>query len=109
MTAQEIFDKVYRHFVIEGNKKSLDSAGECAYRGENGAKCAFGLLISDEQYNPKMEGCRAVPLIMEEEELSEFILHRHLIDNLQRWHDASILNVERIHSIAKEFNLQIPT
>jgi len=30
--------------------------GGCVYRGENGMKCAAGILIPDDQYNPKMEG-----------------------------------------------------
>ena len=29
---------------------------ECAYRGENGTKCAAGCLIEDEKYDNSMEG-----------------------------------------------------
>lgn len=34
-----------------------DDIGMCAYRGAGGARCAIGLLISDEKYSPDMEGC----------------------------------------------------
>ena len=52
------------------NQEALDQASEylrsmphrsrrkdfCAYRGDNGLKCAIGCLIPDEKYDPKMDG-----------------------------------------------------
>ena len=54
MTRQEVFDKVYTHFVTEGNPPSMDGQ-ECLYRGPNGLKCAAGLFIPDELYLESME------------------------------------------------------
>lgn len=54
-TQQEIFDKVMRHLLTQG-ERSVDREGHCAYRGDNGKKCAIGCLISDDAYNPDIEG-----------------------------------------------------
>ena len=56
-TNQEMFDTVYRHFVHKGEPRSENAAsGVCYYRHDNGAKCAAGLFIKDEDYHPQMEG-----------------------------------------------------
>lgn len=55
MNAQEIFDTVAKHLATQGCQ-SLSATGDCSYRGERGLKCAVGILISDEEYTPFMEG-----------------------------------------------------
>lgn len=55
MTNQEVFDKVAKHLLIQG-EKSIGVADKCAYRGENGKKCAIGCLIPDAKYDPSFEG-----------------------------------------------------
>ena len=46
MTEQEAFTKVRDHLLRQKEKCIVN--GLCAYRGENGLKCAIGALISDE-------------------------------------------------------------
>lgn len=46
MTKQEAFTKAYLALKTQG-KKSLDGPF-CAYRGENGTRCAVGHLLTDE-------------------------------------------------------------
>lgn len=61
LNRQEVFDKVANH-LINQSAKSINvseyalSGNGCAYRGNNGMKCAVGCLIPDERYSPKMEG-----------------------------------------------------
>lgn len=55
MTKQEVFDKVLAHLRAQG-RKALDDRRQCMYRAPDGAKCAAGCLISDEQYGPRLEG-----------------------------------------------------
>ena len=60
MDNQSIFDQVARHLLTQ-KKRSLRRPRPaanliCAYRGDNGLKCAVGCLISDEDYDPSMEG-----------------------------------------------------
>lgn len=55
MTNQEIFTRVWTHFVTEKNPKSVTEKGICAYRGPNGAMCAIGILLQDDVYDPILE------------------------------------------------------
>lgn len=55
MTRQEIFDKVARHLLTQGQRAETEG-GDCVYRAEDGTKCAVGCLIPDELYDPEFEG-----------------------------------------------------
>jgi hypothetical protein len=66
MTTQEIFDIIAKHLLTQNKKSTFprkykgplgDSYYEdvCAYRGDNGLKCAVGALIKDECYNSGIE------------------------------------------------------
>lgn len=52
--------RTVRTFLLEqgGPATTLDRIGEalCAYRGDNGRKCAVGCLIPDSEYDPYIEG-----------------------------------------------------
>jgi len=54
MTNQEIFDKVSKHLLEQGEKAAI--SGHCMYRMPGGKKCAAGCLIPDELYDPIIEG-----------------------------------------------------
>lgn len=61
---QEDYKKIahymYDHLKEQGctsvAKDIKTSNGLCRYRGDNNTKCAIGFLISDEDYDPEMEG-----------------------------------------------------
>lgn len=57
MSMQEIFDKAATH-LLRQNARSLigGHTSRCAYRGQDGLKCAVGALIPDRFYFPEMEG-----------------------------------------------------
>jgi len=55
-TVQEAFDTIRAHFAKPEACYSIDFQGDCQYRGPNGAKCAFGVLIPDEYYDKGWEG-----------------------------------------------------
>jgi hypothetical protein len=57
MSIQEIFNKVASH-LLQQNARSLNGKGICYYRGEEGLKCAVGILIPDCLYNENLEGVR---------------------------------------------------
>jgi hypothetical protein len=88
-TNQEIFDIVAKHLLTQ-NEKSIRknsntrTQGVCAYRGDNGCKCAAGVLIPDEHYLKDMEGHSWFRLISKDLVPSEF---QHLIRALQSLHD----------------------
>lgn len=62
--AQQIFDEVATHLFAQGVRSMAVVQGEfdrelilqCAYRGNDGCKCAVGLFIPDDKYNVMMEG-----------------------------------------------------
>jgi len=54
LTQQEIFDVVVAHAATM-KRRSEDLDGNCAYRGDNGAKCFIGCLIRDDEYTPYIE------------------------------------------------------
>jgi len=59
MNKQEVFDKVARHLLEQG-EPCLDRDGRfqtiCKYRNSAGQKCAVGCLITNEAYDPDIEG-----------------------------------------------------
>ena len=58
-TRQDLFNTAYAGLKAQGFKQSLDSYGQCKYRGRGGLKCAVGHLIPDERYNSSFEGSGA--------------------------------------------------
>lgn len=84
-SAQEVFGQVAKHLLTQGGRSTATDVGEfCAYRGDDGCKCAAGCLIGDEEYDPSWE------------RVSWFILartgrvpkkHSYLVHRLQRIHD----------------------
>jgi hypothetical protein len=67
MKAQEIFDTVATHLFKQG-KRSTDQS-RCRYHGENGLKCAVGVLVSDDVYFPEMdEGNKTIKSLVEQNE-----------------------------------------
>ncbi len=62
-TPQSLFDAVARHLLTQRACSYLpkdhpanDAGNGCAYRGENGLRCAIGALIPDDRYSPEFEG-----------------------------------------------------
>lgn len=51
---KELFDRVKNHLLTQGQKALKN--GSCAYRGDDGLKCAVGVLIKDEFYDQDFEG-----------------------------------------------------
>lgn len=58
-TRQEIFDIVSAHLLTQNEKSVVvahNGVSQCKYRGPRGLKCAIGVLIPDEKYDPSWEG-----------------------------------------------------
>jgi hypothetical protein len=109
---QETFDEVVNGLRKQGGKSiSKSPHGEiCAYRGAEGRKCAAGLLMKDEEYDPAFEGqnIRAIMLRYP----SVMSLYRDnsvkgLIFHLQQIHDwHKVLDWESLfQALAMQYNL----
>jgi hypothetical protein len=88
MNKQQIFDTVIHHLRTQGIR-ATNAAGQCVYRGENGTKCAFGVLIPDALYKPEMEGVNAYSVCERNPELGRLFPPdvRRLLSSLQSVHD----------------------
>lgn len=65
MKAQEIFDIVATHLFKQG-RRSTDHQ-RCRYHGENGLKCAVGVLVADDVYFSEMdEGNKTIKSLVEQ-------------------------------------------
>lgn len=58
MIRDEFLDKCLDALVkvVEQGRPSINDDTACVYRGLDGARCAVGWMIPDEQYVPEMEG-----------------------------------------------------
>jgi len=96
MTKQEYF-KLLERTSLEGKFPSYtllkDGTTQCLYRAPNGNKCAFGLLIPDDKYHPRME-----------KELADFVLHNYL-DNSVIPEGMTIDELKTIQSIHDSMTL----
>ena len=96
MTNQEAFEVVARHLLAQGRQSirrpipGMDFYVECAYRGQEGTKCAIGCLIPDDMYNESMEGVPARDLMRISPTAGVLgDLDEDLLTKLQEIHDRS--------------------
>lgn len=91
-STQDVFNHVVNHLLTQ-KEKSVNSRGDCMYRGLNGLKCAAGCLIADDEYSPKMEYRTWFHLMnggafrIGNDELMITTEHYDLIHTLQTIHD----------------------
>lgn len=54
MNRQKLFSRMVRHLRKQGCH-SFGATGTCAYRGEDGRRCAIGILIPNTLYDKRIE------------------------------------------------------
>lgn len=110
MTDQEVFDKVAVHLLTQRKKSFCEGDGPrlvgCMYRNPEGLRCAVGVLIPDNRYNPNLEGVTADnPIVVDA--LEGICSNIGLLMELQCIHD-SLPVVEwarELRRVAKFFGL----
>lgn len=85
MTSEEVFDTVLKHLRTQG-VQCMENC-ECAYRNAEGLKCAIGVLLDDEDYDPIMEGRTARELQARFGLLQD--IDTELLSRLQHAHDTN--------------------
>ena len=107
MDKQTIFDTVVNHLAAQGTQSmsggdpDTNREAGCAYRGDNGTKCAVGCLIPDDMYNPKMENATVVSLAQRKELPAELYEHVDMLSDLQYAHDWSTSAAELIDKLCE--------
>jgi hypothetical protein len=108
MDNQEAFDIVVRHLKTQ-KTQSKGSFG-CAYKGDNGNKCAVGALIPDDQYKPSLEG-QAVSMIQPDVPALQYLNHHLLLalqlahDDMENWDESGFKAFDILESIGNKFSL----
>lgn len=124
MTRQEMFDKIWNHFIEEDAPWSVSEKWDCQYRGGDGKKCAVGLLLPDSLYHPDMEGKGIERVFLHFPEVKAFFgeHNMHFLDACQRAHDRTApisawmaevwdgkpLFTRKLLEIARVFGLEVP-
>lgn len=88
--------------LFEQGVPSANILGTCKYRGPNGLVCAYGVLIPDDKYDPKMDNGMSIEDIVEEW-LPEHAPHIPLFQALQHVHDYNVGEAYRSGDWSKTF------
>lgn len=86
---QEVFDTVAKHLLNQG-RISESPDGSCGYRGQDGMKCAIGVLIPDDLFREEMEGVTVEKLIPLYSDIGSLFsrVDTGLLNRLQLVHDT---------------------
>ena len=110
-TMQETYDTVVEHLLKQGGPSMLKGSNvTCAYRGDNGRKCAAGILIPDDRYHPNMEN-KSVKAWDVRDVIEELgYVNGDLLQRLQEAHDSSAEDwnakiVFRLREVARIYGL----
>lgn len=115
---QESFNAAWDHFVVKGRRPSIDRHGGCVYNGRSGAKCAFAVLLTQDELGRVREGNLA-SMVIEELNLSRFLnpygAPDHFYDSLQDCHDANARSAgfqkairKDLEDLANRYGLEVP-
>ncbi len=119
-SSQQIFDTVVDHLRKQNSKSVMynkDGSVElrwkgnvdnpiCLYRSKDGKKCAAGVVITDEEYRPEMEG-KNISAVISMFVLDHLKSHEVLLKDLQDVHDNYVVSVweERFRGLANKYSL----
>lgn len=118
LTRQDVFNRVWDHFITQDQPFSKDGTGDtCKYRGQHGAKCAFGIFIPDDKYTKNFEGNTVTSLYdmcqtMDDVSIFEQFDFDDLsfLNELQSCHDTSENKdamVRRLRDVAVKYGLTV--
>lgn len=83
--------------IQQGKRSSRD--GECAYRGEDGAKCAIGFHIPDELYDVRMEGFEFYALARWSPNVLKFLMDKYKFEGDQEEFKTACSALQGLHDI----------
>lgn len=119
ITAQGIFNHVYRFMLKQGRRSAVTSYGDgnkCFYRSPDGACCAAGCLLTDGEAQglDDLEWTSWLGLVNARVAPRRFAAYQELIFELQRAHDRSdgdFAEEWKSHAaeVASRHGLKVPT
>lgn len=111
MTPQQVFDKVARHLLTQRKRSLKGQGGPCAYRGDDGAACAVGCLMTDDE--AKKADAHAMGAVREIAKVgllpTRLAPHVRLLDALQDVHDMGELHewADELRELARRRKLRV--
>ena len=125
-TVQDVLNKVWQEFVVNGRKRAVNEVGKCMYRGStvdidgdvihnanSPVRCAIGVCIPDDLYDPEMENHVIAHIKNNWPEVYEEVFNGidiFALSRLQSAHDNTTATMrEQLEDAAKALNLTIPT
>jgi len=112
-TKQSIFNRVVKHLLKQ--KVKSKRGYYCAYRSEEGLKCAVGVLIPDRDYDPLMEGdvftlidCAVFYSYKIPKYFQKYSNFLHQLQGIHDYSDPEFWET-RFQELAKEHNLTMPS
>jgi len=109
---QDAFSKAYNG-IMEQGCGGVNEAGNCSYRTEEGYKCGIGHLISDADYDSRIEDCGIGGMVDNTDLVNDHIkIDTHLtssfLSGLQSCHDRAVRAAVTSESgFLKEFEYQM--
>jgi hypothetical protein len=102
----DIFNYVIDHLRKQGKRSifiNYEGEDRCAYRGENGAMCAAGCLITDDEYSPSFEN-NSINTLVKQNLLTpdlkkRFETNERMISDLQSLHDHRLSYIDGKFSV----------
>jgi hypothetical protein len=85
---QTAFDTVVAHLRLQKKRSAKPGTNVCMYRGPDGTKCAVGVLIPDDQFDPAKESQHVSDLHSTIPALQGIDLD--FLCELQRVHDSAV-------------------
>ncbi len=116
-SAQEVFDIVVNHLFTQG-RPAYDGVQGCMYRAPDGLRCAVGVLIPDDLYDPAFETNRSDFVLKKlfDANLADWRNHEELLNTLQETHDNCLRDPDEtfnttalsriLRDVATEFSLE---
>lgn len=94
---QEAFDIVWNGIRKQGGPSTGKNGNGCMYRGEGGAKCAVGQLMSDEDYKIEFDEHAKEPYSIG----MAFTVVIDACPSLQKYDRSFLVDLQSIHDGAK--------
>lgn len=89
----DLINKIETEFK---GKSVAENGKSCLYRGLDGKKCAVGLFIPDELYNPAFENCSYFAITRKTQHLLKFMpMDGESMDAFQFIHDSSKIETSK--------------
>lgn len=115
-TKQEIFNKVWEHFVVKANPQSIDEFGGCRYYSSEGG-CAIGCLIAEDKDKKALDKSSSGIIIDSIRDAEANIINKYIsseietdfLAELQNIHDNCFFRFgESMEKLALKYKLTLP-